>query len=79
MDASHVLNRWVTFRVMDVQFPDYSVIIQELHRSDILQGKVVAFSDSGEPGQAYVVVEVDGINQPVVVPLTEIREAYLHD
>ena len=74
MDASHVLNRWVTFKIADVRYPDHSTILHELHREDTLKGKVVALSDSGEPGQAFAVVEVDGINQPVVVPQTQIRE-----
>jgi hypothetical protein len=45
----------------------------ELHGRDLLQGKVIDMSDSGTQQEAFAVVEVDGISQPVVVPMNRIR------
>jgi hypothetical protein len=38
-----------------------------------LQGKVIDVSDSGTQQEAFVVVEVEGLRQPVVVPMNCIR------
>jgi len=45
----------------------------ELHGSDLLQGKVIDMSDSGTQQEAFAVVEVEGLMQPVVVPMNRIR------
>lgn len=75
MDTSHVLNCWVTFRIADVLHPDQLTILNELHREDTLQGKVVAFSNGDQPDQAFAAVEVEGIEQKLIVPLASIRDA----
>jgi hypothetical protein len=45
----------------------------ELHGRDLLQGKVIDMSDSGTHHEAFAVVEVEGLMQPVVVPMNRIR------
>ena len=40
---------------------------------DLLQGKVIDISDSGTQQEAFAVVEVEGLDQPVVVPMNRIR------
>jgi hypothetical protein len=45
----------------------------ELHGRDLLQGKVIDISDSGTQQEAFAVVEVEGLDQPVVVPMNRIR------
>jgi hypothetical protein len=47
----------------------------ELHGDDLLQGKIIDSSDSGLQQDAFVVVEVEGLAQPVVVPMNRIRGA----
>jgi hypothetical protein len=47
----------------------------ELHGDDLLQGKIIDSSDSGFQQDAFVVVEVEGLAQPVVVPMNRIRGA----
>ena len=47
----------------------------ELHGDDLLQGKIVNASDSGLQQDAFAVVEVEGLAQPVVVPMNRIRGA----
>jgi len=46
----------------------------ELHGKDLLQGKLIDVSDSGTQGDAFAVVEVEGLSQPVVVAMKNIKE-----
>jgi hypothetical protein len=46
----------------------------ELHAKDQLQGKVIDVSDAGGQEEGFAVVEVQGLSQPVVVPMKHIRE-----
>ena len=69
----NVRNRWVNFRISDVYIPDPAQILMELHGKDLLQGKVIDVSDSGTQQEAFAVVEVEGLKQPVVVPMNRIR------
>jgi hypothetical protein len=45
----------------------------ELHGKDLLQGRVIDLSDSGNQNEAFAVVEVEGLSQPVVVPVKHIK------
>ena len=66
-------NRWVNFQVKDVYVPDPSEILMELHGSDLLQGRIIDESDSGLRRDAFVVVEVEGLGRPLVVPVDRIK------
>ena len=65
-------SRWVHFRVQDVHHPDPTALLLELHGEDILQGKVLYLSDSGMTEGAYAVIEVGGVEQPVIVAVKRI-------
>ena len=69
MDLRH---RWVHFRICDVYHPDPAQVLTELHGSDVLLGKVIDLSDSGLQRDAFVVVEVEGLEEPVIVPVERI-------
>jgi hypothetical protein len=71
--SENVRNRWVNFQISDIYIPDPSQILNELHGKDLLQGKVIDVSDSGTQQEAFAVVEVEGLKQPVVVPMNRIR------
>jgi hypothetical protein len=45
-----------------------------LHGKDLLQGKLIDVSDSGPQDEAFAVVEVEGLSQPVVVAMRNVRE-----
>ena len=68
-------NRWVNFKIRDVYVPDPAQILMKLHGDDLLQGKIIDSSDSGLQQDAFAVVEVEGLSQPVVVPMNRIRGA----
>ena len=62
----------VNFRVRDVYIPELQEILTELHGNDILEGRVIAVSDNDRQNGCYAVVAVQGIREPVVVPVTGI-------
>jgi hypothetical protein len=70
-----VRNRWVNFQISDIYIPDPDQILKELHGKDLLQGKVIDVSDGGTQQEAFAVVEVEGLKQPVVVPMNRIRSS----
>jgi len=62
-------NRLVNFKVRDVYLPDAREILIELYGNDIMQGRVLDLSDSGVAKRAFVVVEVEGVKNHVVVQM----------
>ena len=70
-------NTWVIFRICDAYVPEPGQILSELHGKDQLEGKVIEMSDAGIQEEAFAVVEVRGLSQPVVVPVKHIRENML--
>ena len=73
--SQNVRNRWVNFQINDIYIPDPGQILNELHGNDLLQGKVIDMSDGGTQLEAFAVVEVEGLKQPVVVPMNRIRSS----
>lgn len=65
-------NRWVHFRIRDVYYPEAMQVLDQLHGNDLLQGRVVDMSDSGDRDGTFAVVEVEGIEHPVVVSMKNI-------
>ena len=65
-------NQWVRFKICDVYHPDPAQVLSDLHGEDLLTGKVLDLSDSGMQKDAFAVVEVDGIEEPVIVPVERI-------
>jgi hypothetical protein len=65
-------NHFVKFRVSDIYLPESHVVLAQLHGNDLLEGKVVDTSDSGIEESRFVVVEVDGVRQLIVVPVDRI-------
>jgi hypothetical protein len=72
--AKSVRNSWVIFRICDAYVPEPVQILMELHGKDRLEGKVIAVSAAGSHEEAFAVVEVPGLSQPVVVAVKHIRE-----
>ena len=62
----------VQFKIRDVYYPDPTQVLRDLHADDLLVGKVVDLSDSGMHRDAFVVVEVEGIAEPIIVPVERI-------
>lgn len=65
-------NRWVRFKVLDIYYPDPIKVLADLHGNEILTGKVLDLSDSGMQKDAFIVVKVEGVEEPVIVPVERI-------
>jgi hypothetical protein len=61
--------KWVSFKIRDIYLPDSQQVLLELHGDDLRNGQVADLSDSGKVTGAYAVIEVDGLDQPVIVPV----------
>jgi hypothetical protein len=68
-------NRRVHFKLRDIYHPDLTQVLMELHGDDVLTGTVVDMTDSGLQVGAYIVVEVEGLQEPVIVPAEQILES----
>lgn len=68
-------NQWVQFKICDVYHPDPVQVLRGLHGGDLLTGKVIDLSDCGMQKEAFAVVEVDGIEEPVIIPVERIFSA----
>jgi len=65
-------DRWVHFRIRDIYHPDPAQVLIDLHGNDVLLGKVIELSDSGMQAEAFVVVEIEGIEPVVILPVERI-------
>jgi hypothetical protein len=72
LNLAYLKNRLVHFRVCDVYIPDPPEVLNELYGNDILQGKVVDLTDSGEREKAFVVVKVEGVKNLLIIPAEKI-------
>jgi hypothetical protein len=48
----------------------------ELHANDMLRGKIIDVSSSETHGEAFAVVEVESLSQPVVVAMKHLTEIH---
>jgi hypothetical protein len=62
-------SRHVHFKISDIYIPDPHLLLWQLHGDDLLRGKVIELSDNGTQQGAFAVVEVEGIEQPMIVPV----------
>lgn len=65
-------NQHVHFKISDIYIPDPHHLLWQLHGEDLLQGTVIELSDSGLQQEAFAVVQVEGIEQPMIVPVNRI-------
>ena len=59
----------MTFRLRDVFFPDAEDLVTESTSNLRVKGRVIDFSDSGRSKNRYAILEVEGIEGAVVVPV----------
>jgi hypothetical protein len=58
----------VRFRIEDVYHPNGTEVLWELYRGRFLQGELLAVTDDGrEPGN-FLVLRVQGIQEPILLP-----------
>ena len=62
----------VQFEVRNIFIPNPRTLIWELHANDLLRGRVIDLTDSGTQPDAFAVIEVEGIRQPLIVPARDL-------
>jgi hypothetical protein len=67
-----LIDQRVQFKIRDVYHPDPTKVLFDLYGDNLLTGKVVTLSDSGMQKDAFVVVEVEGIEELIIVPVEHI-------
>lgn len=67
-------NHLVSFRIRDVYLPDPQQVLLEMHGNDLIKGRVADLSDHGKQREAFAVVEVEGLSQPVIVPVDRLMD-----
>jgi len=65
-------NHTVDFRICDIFYPKWEQILFQLHGSDVLQGRVVDLSETGDVDGSFVEVEVEGLSVRLIIPLERI-------
>jgi hypothetical protein len=65
-------NHTVNFRICDIFYPDYQQVLFGLHGNDVLRGRVIDLSDTGELDSSFAEIEVDEVEQRVIVPIDRI-------
>ncbi len=58
----------VRFLVRDIIHPHPVEVLYELYEKDCLQGEVIALTDDGQEPEGFMVVQVRGLREPVIVP-----------
>jgi hypothetical protein len=69
----NVPESWVQFRIRDVYVPEPVQVLMELHGKELLRGRIIDLSDSEGEEDAFAVVEVEGLSQPIVVPMKHVE------
>jgi hypothetical protein len=73
-EAVHLINKQVSLRVSDIEIPSPEEVINELYGKSIVEGKVIDLTYSGKQKRVFLVVQVEGINDFVIVPLEKVME-----
>ncbi|MBN1764640.1 MAG: hypothetical protein JW860_05230 [Sedimentisphaerales bacterium] len=63
----------VRFKLSSVICPDQEQVIENITNRLALTGKILQLSDAGDKRNFYAVVQVGGIMNPLIVPISEIE------
>jgi len=61
------------FKLGDVFFPDGEEVIYRTTPDLKLRGRIIDFSDSGRNKNEFAILQVDGIEGPVIVPVNKLK------
>jgi hypothetical protein len=68
MSTQSFQGKSVRFFIKDVRVPEPARIFAALHGNDLLRGRVIDLTETGVDAEAFAVVDVAELAQPVVVP-----------
>jgi hypothetical protein len=64
-----LINRRVRFKLRDVRIPDVAELLATLYREQVVEGTIVDVSESSDTREEFAVVQLAGMDKPVVVPV----------
>ena len=73
------VNSLRVFKLKDVFFPESADVMSKATPELKLKGKVIDFSDSGKSKREFAILEVEGIQGPVVVPVEKLKSIWEED
>ena len=65
-------NHIVNFRICDIFYPDYQQLLFGLHGNDVLRGRVIDLSQTGQIDSSFAEIEVHELEHRVIVPIDRI-------
>ena len=77
--ADLLLNTTRVFRLKDVFFPEADDLARRTTAELKLSGRIIDFSDSGTSKREYAIIEVEGIEGPLVVPVERLKALWEDD
>jgi hypothetical protein len=77
--AEQLLSSLRSFKLRDVYFPDSDEVISKTTPDLKLHGTIIDFSDGGLNKNEYAILQVEGIEGPVVVPVSKLRSLLEED
>ena len=68
----NVIDRRVRFRLRDVCIPDVDELLVTLYGEHVVEGTIIDVSGHGDTREGFAVVQMVGMEKPVVVPLASV-------
>jgi hypothetical protein len=65
----NVIDRRVRFKLRDVCIPDLDELLATLYGEQVVEGTIIDVSGPGDTREGFAVVQMVGMDKPVVVPL----------
>jgi hypothetical protein len=65
----NLIHHRARFRICDVCIPDAGELLATLYGEQIVEGTIIDVSESGERHQGFAVVQLVGVEKPIVVPI----------
>jgi len=62
----------VHFLVRDIIHPRPVEVLYELYEKNCLHGEVIALTDDGREPEGFMIVQVSGLTEPVIVPVCKV-------
>ncbi len=64
----------VAFRLADAMCPEFERIVAQIGPDLMMSGEVVMLSDRGGRKEHFAIVNVTGINAPLIVPMQKLSD-----
>ncbi|HWQ31663.1 MAG TPA: hypothetical protein VNQ79_02175 [Blastocatellia bacterium] len=73
----NLIGRQVQFSISDIHLPEPEEVLKLLYGKERLTGRVRELIESSHPDGRFVLVEVAGVGQVLILPLEKISPAFI--